>query len=76
MPIPTPNIPEHFDYPKAARDARISDADLAALVRLFERDYPDDLMLRELHVLRACHAIREGRATVQGMLRESGGLAA
>lgn len=68
MPTPTPASPAHFDYPAAARDAGISSADLARLIQLFERDYPTDLMLRELHILRACESIRAGRATLASIL--------
>lgn len=70
-PIPsvlTPAIPEYFDYRHAAATAGVSDADLRALIRIFEVDYPDDLMLRELHVLRACHAVARGMVTVRQML--------
>ncbi len=57
---PTPKTPAFFDYRRAAVDARLSDANLTALIRLFEADYPDDLLLRELHILRACNAIVRG----------------
>jgi hypothetical protein len=66
--VPTPAVPVHFDYTRAAREAHLSDADLRALIRIFEADYPDDLMLRELHVLRACNAIVRGTATIRQML--------
>lgn len=70
-PVPsvlTPAIPEYFDYRHAAAAAGVSDADLRALIRVFEADYPDDLMLRKLHVLRACHAVARGMVTVRHML--------
>lgn len=67
-PIPTPAEPEYFDYRGPARDARISLGDLAALIRIFEADYPSDLMLRELHVLRVCHAVARGSISIRRVL--------
>jgi hypothetical protein len=66
--IRTPATPEHFDYRSTASAAGLTDQQLQAIVRIFEVDYPSDLMLRELHVLRACNAIRSGRATVSEIL--------
>lgn len=63
--IPTPPAPAYFDYRRAAAEAGVSEAELRAIVRVFEGDYPNDLLLRELHVLRACHAIARGTASVQ-----------
>lgn len=68
MSIATPPTPEHFDYIGAAAAAGLSPEQLSAIIRLFEADYPDDLMLRELHVLRACHAVAKGRATIESIL--------
>lgn len=74
--IITPAAPEYFDYTRAAREAHISDADLHALIRIFETDYPDDLMLRELHILRACNAVIRGMTTIRRMLDAPGTQAA
>jgi len=74
--IPTPPNPEYFDYTRAARQARLSAAELRALIQIFESDYPDDLMLRELHILRACNAIVRGTSTLQKILGSSGSQAA
>ena len=65
---PTPPTPEYFDYPRVAKDADITPDQLAAIIRIFEADYPYDLMLRELHILRACNAVKEGRITIQAIL--------
>ncbi len=73
MPVPTPSSPEYFDYGRVARAAGITDDQLRALVCLFEADYPSDLMLRELHILRACNAVKEGRATIGTILESAGG---
>ena len=66
--IPTPAAPEYFDYTRAAREAGISDADLRALIHIFEVDYPDDVMLRELRILRACNAVVSGITTIRQVL--------
>ena len=73
LPIPTP---AHFDYPRAAREAKLTDADLRSLIRLFEIEYPTDLMLRELHILRACNAIIRGSTTIRQILPAPGTQAA
>jgi len=76
LPTPTPALPEHFDYPRAAREAKLTDTDLCSLVRLFEIEYPSDLMLRELHILRACNAIIRGSTTIRQILSMPGTQAA
>lgn len=68
-PVPTPSVPEHFDYRVAARAAGIDGERLREIARVFEVDYPRDLMLRELHILRACNAVRSGMATVAQIVR-------
>lgn len=74
--VPTPPAPVHFDYTRAAAEARVTATQLRALIRLFETDYPDDLMLRELHILRACNAIVRGLTTIETVLGPSSALAA
>jgi hypothetical protein len=70
-PTPTPTPPAYFDYPAVAREAGIGAADLRAIIHIFEADYPHDLMLRELHILRACNAVKAGRVALADILRES-----
>ena len=60
----------YFDYLRPAREAGISEADLAALERLTRLDYGSDDNLFELRLLRTCGAIRDGRVTVQQVLAE------
>jgi hypothetical protein len=60
--------PEYYDYPAAADAAGLSAAQLDAVVRHFEGEYPNDLMLRELHILRACIAIARGGTTFERLL--------
>lgn len=76
IPLPTPTPPEYFDYRPAAAAAGLSPAQILAIQRLFEADYPSDLMLRELHILRACNAVRDGHAKLQDIMDQAGGLAA
>ena len=66
--IPTPAEPAYFDYRGPAAAAGVSPQDLQSIIRIFEADYPSDLMLRELHILRACRAILEGRSTIRQLL--------
>lgn len=63
MPPPTP---EYYDYLAAA--AELTEAQLGAIVHHFEGEYPSDLMLRELHILRACNAIARGETTAEALL--------
>lgn len=59
---------EYFDYEAVAREAGISEADLEAIKEAVRRDFPHDDMMWELHILRACFAIRDGYATVADAL--------
>ena len=56
---------EYFDYKKVAREAGISDEDLSAICDVMRREFPTDDMMWELHILRACMAIRDGRLTIE-----------
>lgn len=59
----------YFDYEPVARAAKIPPAKLDELRRLFREEFPHDDMLYELHVLRACMAVREGLTTLEEALR-------
>jgi hypothetical protein len=76
MQVPTPSTPEYFEYRDTAIAAGLSPDQLAAVIRRYEADYPSDLMLRELHILRACNAVVHGRATLASILDQSGDMAA
>lgn len=52
---------DYFDYRAAAHEAGLSQKQLEALAARVREDYPSDEMLFELHMLRACNAIRDGR---------------
>jgi hypothetical protein len=66
----------YFDLSAAAKSARVGSADLERLRELMQREFPDDLMMQELHVLRACMAIAQGRLTLADALRPLAGAAA
>ncbi len=64
---------EYFDYQKVARDAGLSPEQLEQLAEVVRRDYPSDSMLFELHVLRACRAIRDGAVSFEQVIAETAG---
>ena len=61
----------YFDYEAMARSAGIPPEKLALIVAMFQEELPCDPMLAELHILRACMAIKEGRLTVEEALEEA-----
>ncbi len=61
---------DYFDYETMARQAGLSPAQLDQIVERVRRDYPSDLMLCELHILRACRAIRDHRVTITEVLAD------
>lgn len=62
---------EYFDYQSLANQAGLTDEQLRQLVERVRHDYPQDEMLLELHVFRACRAIKDGRVTLEQALRGS-----
>jgi len=67
---------DYYDYQTVATEARIPEAKLAELVRLVQAEYPHDPMMCELHILRACLAIRDGRITMDEALAKRPPIAA
>ena len=59
---------EYFDYQSIATAAKIPAPKLAELVRLVQAEFPHDPMMCELHILRACLAIRDGHITLDEAL--------
>jgi phosphopantetheinyl transferase len=55
----------YFDYEKTAREARIPPDKLDELRQVVRQDFPRDDLMYELHLLRACMAIREGLLTLE-----------
>ena len=60
----------YFNYQPAAEEAGISAQNLDELKRLVRNDFPDDDMLYELHMLRACKAVCVGAATIEQILHD------
>ena len=56
---------DYFDYERVAREAGLTEDQLAAVKEAVREEFPTDGMLWELHVLRACKAIRDGHATLE-----------
>lgn len=61
-------VMEYFDYGSAGREARMTPEQLEQLRQVVARDYPNDAMLLELHMLRACRAIRDGHVSLAELL--------
>ncbi|MBM3497916.1 MAG: hypothetical protein FJX74_04515 [Armatimonadetes bacterium] len=59
-----------FAWEHVAAEAGITPGQLAAIERAVRQEFPHDDMLYELHVLRACRAIRSGTCTVEQILRD------
>lgn len=62
-------------HPSAHAD-RLSENELRALIAIFDADCPNDVMLRELLVLRDCNAIVRGLTTIKQVLDSSSSHAA
>ena len=67
---------DYFDYQSVAAEASIPPHKLAELELLIREEFPHDPMMFELHVLRACMAIRDGYLTLEEALTKSSALAA
>lgn len=58
----------YFDYETVAREAQIPADKLARLLLLIRQEFPKDDLMYELHVLRACMAIRDGYLDLEEVL--------
>ena len=63
--------PYYLSYRQPATEAGINAEQLAMIEKMFRMDYPDDDMLFELHMLRVCQAVKDGRASLDVILREA-----
>lgn len=59
----------YFNFEKIAREAAIPADRLQELCQSIRREFPRDEMMYELHVLRACMAIRDGHTSLEDALR-------
>jgi hypothetical protein len=55
---------EYFDYENIARQASIPSEKLNQLQKIVRQEFPQDDMMYELHLLRACMAIQQGHVTI------------
>jgi hypothetical protein len=60
---------KYFDWQKTAQEAQIPPEKVEELSHLIRQEFPNDEMMFELHVLRACAAIRDGALTLEQALR-------
>jgi hypothetical protein len=60
---------KYFDYESVAREAEIPAEKLRKLVKRVREEFPHDPMMCELHVLRACLAIRDGHIRLDDALK-------
>jgi hypothetical protein len=58
----------YFDYESVAEEAGIPREKLDLICEMLRREYPDDEVAYELHVLRACNSVNDGRSTVEQLL--------
>ena len=59
----------YFDYKSVAREAKLPADKLKRLVDLVRKEFPHDAMMAELHMLRACAAIRDGHVNIDEALK-------
>ena len=59
----------YFDYDKVAHEAGIPTNKLEELCQLIRQEFPKDEMMYELHVLRACMAIKNGSVSLEQVLQ-------
>lgn len=64
--------PAYFDYLAVARECRLTPDQIAALEAVERREFPDDRMMFELHMLRALEQIRVGRLKLEDVLPPTG----
>jgi len=57
-----------FDYEASAREAGIPECALAEICRVMRAEFPHDEMMYELHVLRACMAVKSGLVRLEDVL--------
>ena len=60
---------KYFDYETVGREAKIPSDKMKKLVQLMREEFPNDPLMCELHVLRACMAIRDGQVNVEDAVK-------
>ena len=59
----------YFDYEKMAHEAGITQEQIEELCASIRQEFPNDEIMYELHVLRACMAVRDGNASLDDVLQ-------
>jgi len=59
----------YFDFKRLAREAGIPADKMEELCQSIRREFPKDDMMYELHVMRACMAIRDGYISLEDAIR-------
>jgi len=60
---------QYFDYEAVAREAKIPPNKVRELRSLVRQEFPNDLLMCELHLLRVCMAIRDGYIDIKDALK-------
>ena len=60
-----------YYFEKVAQEAKIPMDRLSEICRMMRSEFPNDEMMYELHVLRACLAVKEGYATMTEILQDA-----
>lgn len=60
---------KYFDYESVAREAKIPPGKMRKLLKIVAEEFPNDPLMRELHVLRACMAVRDGHVHIDDVLK-------
>ena len=60
--------PIYFDYLTVARECHLTQDQIAALEALERREFPDDELMFELHLLRILEQIRSGHLKLEDVL--------
>ncbi|MBI5032654.1 MAG: hypothetical protein HZB51_19195 [Chloroflexi bacterium] len=59
-----------FDLARLEQDSGLPPAIIKQIEQIVKEDFNDDQMLFELHIVRIFQALKEGRLTVNEVLRE------
>jgi hypothetical protein len=60
-----------YFYESVARETKISPEKLRHLLNLLREEFPNDPLMYELHVLRACMAVRDGHISINDVLKRN-----
>ena len=61
-----------FDLERIRKESSLSSTELAQLEEEIRREFENDEMMFELHLMRAIRAIKEGWVALEGALQKSG----